>query len=80
MIHILLACLSFALGYLLGQKKDTDVRQAIYDDIDELEIEFTNEEIDLAESIAKNSQQGAVKTKSMDSSQQIETINNILNK
>lgn len=78
MLYIFFTGLGFALGYLLGQQKDIDVRQAVSDDLEKLEIEFVSEEMELADEIAEDAQDEAEAVSSMTVKEQANEISNIL--
>ena len=78
MLYIFFTGLGFALGYLLGQQKDIDIRQAVSDDLEKLEIEFVSEEMELADEIAEDAQDEAEAVSSMTVKEQANEISNIL--
>lgn len=78
MLYIFFTGLGFALGYLLGQQKDIDIRQAVSDDLEKLEIEFVCEEMELADEIAEDAQDEAEAVSSMTVKEQANEISNIL--
>lgn len=76
--YIFFTCLGLALGYLLGQRKDIDIRQTISDDIEKLDIEFFEDEMDFAESVAQDAQDDIDEVEAMSPKQQAEEVSNIL--
>jgi len=78
MLYIFFTGLGFALGYLLGQQKDINIRQAVSDDLEKLEIEFISQEMELADEIAEDAQDEAKAVSSMTVKEQADEISNIL--
>ena len=78
MLYIFFTGLGFALGYLLGQQKDIDIRQTVADDMEKIEIDFVSEEMELADDIAEDARDEAEAISSMSVKEQADTVSNIL--
>mgnify|MGYP001273550079 CR=1 FL=1 len=76
--YIFFTCLGLALGYLLGQRKDIDIRQTISDDIEKLEIDFFEDEMEFADNVAQDAKDDIEEVEAMSPEQQAKEVNNIL--